>query len=384
VLLTSGNLRAQESPKAIPFLLDSDEFPMGMFSADSAGAMDHVVKMGLTHVHTYGMGGGNDPAHIARDLAYMDMARERGLKVMFNLQGQRWAAMENGVAEMLVLVNAVKDHPALGFWYFFDEPDGSFKPSQLLPFYRALKDATPTIPVAVAMAWSKKWYSFHDALDVLMIDTYPVQHKPFPGSDLSVMTRFTDRALSLGKPVIPINQCMNWKVLAGKNETYRGSPVSELRFPTAAEIRYWCFSGAVQGVRGMFWWSYYRSTQAGYGWINGEFASATREFREFVDLTAPTHTPTILKEERDSNLLLAIWRRPTGTFLVAVNRCPLAQPLTRRLGDEVPGTTLQPWGSTRVTDTAVRKGRLTGGIARPWEVFVWKVVARENPQSGGT
>ncbi|RKX43689.1 MAG: hypothetical protein DRP64_07850, partial [Verrucomicrobia bacterium] len=47
---------------------------------------------------------------IARDLAYMDQAHERGLKVIFNLGGDRWAAMENG---MLLLVSAVKDHPAL-------------------------------------------------------------------------------------------------------------------------------------------------------------------------------------------------------------------------------------------------------------------------------
>ena len=102
--------KVQELSAAMPFLLDSDEFPMGMFSVDSTQAMDQVMKMGLTYVHTYAMGGGNDPEDIARDLAYMDQAHERGLKVIFNLGGDRWAAMENG---MLLLVSAVKDHPAL-------------------------------------------------------------------------------------------------------------------------------------------------------------------------------------------------------------------------------------------------------------------------------
>ena len=153
---------------------------------------------------------------------------------------------------------------------------------------------------------------------------------------------------------------MNWKVLAGKKETFRGSPVSELRFPTSAEIRYWCFSGAAQGVRGMFWWSYTRSIQARHDWIAGEFADATREFRQFVDLTAPAHTPTILSEARDAGFL--------------VNGSPQAQPLTCSLQDEMTEATLVPWGSTRVTETSVHEGRLTGGSAHPWEVFVWKVV----------
>lgn len=176
VLLEAGVLRAQESPQAAPAALDSNVFPLGMFSADGAGAMDHVVKMGLTYVHTYAMGGGNDAAHIARDLAYMDKAHARGLKVMYNLQGHHWIATDHGVAEMLTLV------------------------------------------------------------------------------------------------------------------------------------------------------------------------------------------------------LLAIWRRPAGTFLVAVNGQPQAQPLTCWLENELTEATLQPWGSTRITDTTVRTGRLKGGVARPWEVFIWKVV----------
>jgi len=94
-----------------------------------------------------------------------------------------------------------------------------------------------------------------------MIDTYPVQHKPFPKSDLSVMTQFTDRAIALGQPVMPISQCFNWKVFGKGKETYRNSPVLALRFPAAVEIRYWCFSGAAQGIRGMFWWSHTRSVQ---------------------------------------------------------------------------------------------------------------------------
>ena len=376
VVLVLGSLgRCQVSPaRSRPFSLDSDEFPLGMFSTDGAGAMDQVAKMGITYVHTYGMGASNDAAAMARDIAFLDQAAKRGLKVIYNLRGDAWVKKKNGVAEMMKLVNAVKDHPGLGFWYLFDEPDGRCEPAELIPFYRALKKATPTIPVAVATAWSKNWQKYNDALDILMIDIYPVQHKPFPKSDLSAMTRFTDGALGLGKPVMPINQCINWKVFAGKKKTYRGSPVAELRFPTTAELRYWCYSGAAQGVRGMFWWSYARSVQAGYGWINQTFGPVMREFHQFTRLTAPTYKPIILKRARDGNFRMALWRRPAGTFLVLVNAWPLEQSMGRWLEGEIDHATLTPWGHTRNIDVAIENGRLTGGSAHPWEVFVWKVL----------
>ena len=359
---------------AAPFRLGSDEFPLGMFSVDSTQAMDQVAQMGLGYVQTYDMGEGNRPENIARDLAYMDEARKRGLKVAFNLGGDRWVSMENGVDEMMVLVNAVKNHPALGFWYLYDEPDGHFTPAQLEPFYLALKRATPDIPVAMAEAWTEKWYGYTNVQDLLMIDTYPVQHKPFPESKLDVMTQFTDRALALGQPVMPINQCFNWKVFGKGKDTYRNSPVSELRFPEAREVRYWCFSGAAQGVRGMFWWSHTRSVEIDPDWIGGGFADVMREFRAFVDLTAPAHEPFIFKRAKNSSILCALWRRPTGTFLVAANASSLEQPLFQGLEGELADAELQPWGSTRATGAEIRGGRLEGAVFQPWEVFVWKLI----------
>jgi len=366
-------LAQQVSARPTSFRLDSDEFPIGMFSVDSSGAMAQVKTMGVSYVQTYGQGDGNTPGLVARDVGYLDSARKHGLKVMFNLDGARWVGMDNGVAGMLKLVNAVKAHPALGFWYFYDEPDGKHTPEQLMPFYQALKKATPEIPVAIATAWSKKWYAYNGQLDALMIDTYPVQHRPFPNSSLGVMTRFTERAISLGKPVIPINQCFNWRVLAGERELYRGSPASKLRFPNQTEIRYWCFSGLAQGVRGMFWWSYCRSGQAGYGWINGEFKAVLREFRQYADLVSPAHECIVLKQPRDTNVMMALWERPGKSCLVAVNSSALAQPLNGRLEGKLLSATLSPWGTTRDTGATLENGKLSAGQAKPWEVFVWEV-----------
>jgi hypothetical protein len=191
------------------------------------------------------------------------------------------------------------------------------------------------------------------------------------------VTKFTQAALGQGKPVIPINQSFNWKAMAGDAETYRGSPTNTLRYPNTAELRYWCYSGLCQGVRGMFWWSYYRSTQGGYGWINGEFARVTREFAEFTKTVAPAHQPLIFERARDDDALMALWTRPDGEYLVLVNAWPLARPMSRWMEDKVAEATLTPWGSTRAVEATLEKGRLTvAGDVEPWEALVWKLVRK--------
>ena len=356
-----------------PFRLDSREFPIGMYSVDSARAMEQVAKMGVGYVHTYAGGRGTDEANMARDRAYLDAAQQHGLKVMFNLNGGVWLKREDGVAEMLKLVAAFKDHPALGFWYLYDEPDKHYTAEQLRPYYEAIKQATPDIPVAICTAWSEGWMKHMSVLDILMTDIYPVTGRPFPEAKLDHVTKFTAGALKLGKPVMPINQCFNWKALAGDEKEYRGSPVADLRYPNGAELRYWCYSGLCQGVRGMFWWSYARSIQCGYGWINGPFGETMREFAEFTRLVSPAHEPLIFERARDDDTFMALWQRPGGSYLVLVNAWPLARPLSRWMEDKLQAGTLTPYGTTRDAGATLEKGRLTVPEALPWETFVWKL-----------
>ncbi len=360
--------------EAKPFTLESKEFPLGMFSVDSPGAMDDVEKMGIDYLHTYALGASNEPEAIAQYVRYLDEAQKRGLKVMFNLDGGRWVKRPDGVEALMKLVRAVKDHPALGFWYFYDEPDGEHTPEELRPFYEALKKETPEIPVAIASAWSEHWDAYNDDLDLLMIDIYPVKAKPFPKSDVSLMTTFTDQALGLGKPVMPINQAINWRVFAKGRKVYQGAPVEELRFPNAAELRYWCYSEAAQGVRGMFWWSHTHAERGSKEWLEGPFAETMKGFRRFIEATKPTYPPTyIFKRARDGHFIAALWRRPSGVYLVAVNAWPLEQEMGFWLEDKLSEAVLEPWGSTRAVKARVHKSHIEGVTARPWEVFVWKV-----------
>lgn len=359
-----------------PLRLGSDEFPLGMYSVDSPAAMAQVAEMGIGYVHTYAGGRATTAEALARDRAYLDAAAAAGLKVMYNLNGPTWLKHPDGVNEMLKLVEAFKSHPALGFWYLYDEPDGAYTADQLRPYYEAVKRATPDIPVAVCTAWSARWQAHVSVLDLLLTDIYPVTGLPFPEAKLDHVTKFTQSALGLGKPVIPVNQCFNWKALAGKDETYRGCPTSTLRYPNTTELRYWCYGGLCQGVRGMFWWSYYRSVQGGYGWLKGGFASTLREFAEFTRAVAPAHRPESFERARDDDALLALWSRPGGDYLVLVNAWPLARSLSRGLEGRLTEAALTPWGSTRAAAARIENGRLSVDRIEPWEALVWKVQRR--------
>ncbi len=357
---------------AEPLDLASDEFPIGMYSVDSEGAMVQVKEMGVGYVHTYGMGNDASDEGIADDLAYMDLAEKHGLKVMVYLNGRKWVA-EHGLAEMHKIVLALKDHPALGFWLFYDEPAGKLTHAQLLPFYWLIKYETPNVPVAIVEAWTKEWWKTAEVCDILQLDHYPVHAEPFPTAPLGNVTEFVGRAVALeSTPIMPVLQCMNWKVMADYMKS-KGIDPEQCRYPSAAELHYWSYSSLAQGTRGLFWWSYYRSVQGGYGWINSTFKEAMGEVREFADLVAPAHKPEIFEFARDEDVHIAIWERPTGKYMVLANGQAIARTISRgtegRLAD---GTGLEPWGHTRDAGATVADGRITVA-AEPWETFVWKL-----------
>ena len=362
--------------EAEPLDLDSDEFPIGIYSADSNGAMAQVKEMGVTYVHTYGMGRDATPEGIKKDLAYMDLAHKHGLKVMAYLNGRQWVG-NRGLLDMHKLVVALKDHPAMGFWLFYDEPSGKHTVEELMPYYWIMKYEAPEVPIAVVEAWKKDWYKYAQVCDILQLDNYPVKDEPFPGSPLGNVTEFVGRGVKLEDAVImPVLQCMNWKGLKGYM-AQRVDDVEKLRYPTAAELHYWSYSSLAQGVRGLFWWSYYQSVQCGYPWINSEFKQAMLEVRQFVDLVAPAHKPVIFQYAPDEKVYMAVWRRPAGNFLVVANGQPIARKIRRGneglIADEA---TLRPWGHTRESDAAVAGGVFTVH-AQPWETFIWELEEAE-------
>ena len=228
-------------------------------------------------------------------------------------------------------------------------------------------------PVAIVEAWTKEWWKTAEVCDILQLDNYPIRDEPFPNAPLGVVTEFIGRGVALhSAPIMPVLQVMNWKVMPDYMKS-KGIDPDKCRYPNAQEIYYWSYSSLAQGTRGLFWWSYYRSVEGGYGWINSTFKEAMGEVRRFVDLVAPAHKPDIFEFAPDSDVHIAIWRRPAGSYMVLANGQPIARRISRSTeGRIADGTTLEPWGHTRDAGTVVAGGGITVQ-AEPWETFIWRL-----------
>jgi hypothetical protein len=352
------------------------DFPVIFYSVDglSRERMETARALGATVIHSYRLGQSADARELAWERRYLDLARQCGLRVMVNLNGGHWLEDVGGREHLRALVRHLKDHPALAFWYLYDEPDGRHTPEQVRPLYELLKQETPDVPVAVCSAWTAHWAAYTPVLDLTMTDIYPVYDEPFPEARLQHVTEFTRRAVLQGKPVIPVLQAINWKCFAppGGRE-YRGHEVARLRYPEAREIRYWIYGGVAQGgVVGVAFWSYHHSVEVNPRWMRETLPPLLRELKEFVRLTAPVDRPRVFPAPAEARLYLAGWKRRSGSWLVLVNAAPEARDLDYRFREDFPAGALVPWGDTRAVSATLARNHLRVR-ARPWEVFIWKV-----------
>ena len=104
--------------------IDSKQFPLVLYAVPGTDAhFKKVHDMGFDYVHLYGLTKGPvSEAGFQRIQDYLDLAQKHQMKVMLDLDGSR--RVRAGMLEdMQKVVQRFKDHPALGFWYLYDEPE---------------------------------------------------------------------------------------------------------------------------------------------------------------------------------------------------------------------------------------------------------------------
>ena len=369
--------------------IDSKQFPLVMFAVPSTDTDFAKVKaMGFDYVHVYGLTAGKiSPEFFVRVQAYLDLAQKHQLKVMLDLDGSR-RVPAGELAEMRQVVEHFKDHPALGFWYLYDEPELSknSSPATLLPFYKMIKEETPNIPVCICTSTSSKkpgfdymWSDFGDTYDILAFDTYPVRGQKFPDAALQTVTNFNTRALALGKPVMPALQIFSYGSLPTyvKRAEDAGQSTADWRYPNVEEIRYWNFATLIQGARGMMYWSYMRSAttpNTDATWIDRALKPATLEFRQFTDLVQPASEKDVLETGAEKDLFFARWKRGDKQYLVLVNGEKTARKISNAaILESLNKDKLKTWNLTREDVLQVEKDKVIAVDLQPWEVAVWEV-----------
>src|SRR4051812_22163566 len=181
----------------------------------------------------------------------MDRAHAAGHKVW--IRGHNGFAIDNADVERAAReqVRQTRDHPALLFWEFQDEPilnkvsvEGSRKG------YELVKKEDPDHPM-LAVEWpgaANRFELWKGIGDVFATDLYPVpRERGYGRLDNHDITQMRDYIAALQKahgdrPVMLVLQAWNWEPLNYGEEGY----------PTVRESRFMAYQAVIQGAPGLF------------------------------------------------------------------------------------------------------------------------------------
>jgi hypothetical protein len=145
------------------------------------------------------------------------------------------------------LLNRLKYNTGLYGWYIADEPEGrSLSPHHLWKLSERIHATDPFHPTALVNVRSNKVADYAPAADIVMVDPYPIPHRPLTWlSDSIDEARLAARD---NKHVWAVIQAFNWA--EGNHEHNEG------RFPTYEEGRCLTYLSIVHGVQGVMYFSY--------------------------------------------------------------------------------------------------------------------------------
>ena len=340
-------------------------FPIGAYSPEPKNEENilAVKKAGFNTLLTYR----TSPEEME---LLLPLAVKHEMKIFVFLH--RDFVLKNDLEGMQTMVRRYRNHPAIAAWYLYDEPAGKITDEVLRPFYRMLKEETPHLPVAIVNCWDETWNRYSSVLDWQMIDVYPVHDQDFPYAPLQYQTTFVRQAVKLGKPVIPVLQTMNWKGFPELLSKRRYNQ-NALRFPNSAELRYMAFGSMVNGIRGIFAYSYFHAMRVDPRWWGNVCSEVFNEVRNFADTVKDPSRPHGFRRAEDGSYMAAVW---DNRLLVVVNAWPLARRFSgiwceNHFQREY---TLVPWGNTRDVKGEIVRSRIRADmVLQPWEVMIWEL-----------
>ena len=109
--------------------------------------------------------------YIADAQQYLDLAHRHEVGVALGLP--RHLVWDAELETLERIITAVRDKPALWFWYLMDEPRSKGEPEALKQCYALIKKLDPNHPVVLVD--NVRWLGVHgDAADLLWVDVYSV------------------------------------------------------------------------------------------------------------------------------------------------------------------------------------------------------------------
>jgi len=197
-----------------------------------------------------------DEDGIATIRKYLDAAAEHHMYCWISLRGIEVlkAYDKSREAKLRKVIEAFKDHPAIGGYKGSDEPAwGKVPVENVLRAYRVMREVDPNHPVLVLHApkfAASVIAPYMVGCDVTGEDIFPIgyplgKHSDLPNKELSVVADETDKIMKAagGKPVWMTLQ-IAWSGVSRPGQ-------NTLRYPTFPEERYMTYAAIIHGARGL-------------------------------------------------------------------------------------------------------------------------------------
>lgn len=311
---------------------------------------------------------GNTEAHARR---YLDAAGAAGLRALAGFDPDRIVASDVEYARRRV--RALRDHPALGGWSLFDEPElhETLSREALRAAYETIRAEDRAHSVHVGASRIPRDYPHRGAFDLAVLGRYPVPYAR-PGHILKSL----EEAQGSGIPFA-------YSFQAYATDLDHRWPTQGLgpgRFPSAAEMRAMAFLAVNHGARALWAFSFdYLHFTPGAAWKWVELCDLARELRSFAPLWSSAARPArSIGPGTSAELDVAVRAHAGQDYVVAVNLRDHPVNATIRLR----GAPFR--GVKRVDALAVEAGvggrARAGAISDRWEsnaVHVYRVVGED-------
>lgn len=321
----SGDFTFVTGPAAPPVPRGAG-LPVGIFTVGGVSevrrrdfsGLEHVGRTPFTHVSTFFFSDCDQPDEVTR--AYLDRAHALGKKVLMTFCTRQVEPGTLDPGAVRERVRRYREHPALDAWYLYDEPDGSGVEARrfgeaLRESYRAVKSEDPLHPVVLHLARADRAAPFHDSMDAIATDTYPVPYHP-----VDAIVGNLDAARAGGLP-----WRFTFQSYATDADRWPGDAPGDRiagRYPSYGEMRAMAYLAANRGASQLWTYAYsYLHDTPGSEWHWTELTALVQELRRFGPLLVSRTTPLrSVARTSDPALDVATRRYAGADYLIVVNR----------------------------------------------------------------
>ncbi len=135
-------------------------------------------------------------------------------------------------------------------WYLFDEPEvHGLRPDLLHNFHLYVRERSPRIPTAFVVSNGEKYRDYAGCSDIAMLDWYPIPLYPLE----SIAHHIGECRDYTGgnQPLWMVLQAFDWTPFS---KTVRDKGTG--RVPTYEDLKFMTLLSVVEGVDGLFYWTY--------------------------------------------------------------------------------------------------------------------------------